>query len=293
MAYKKVEVIEARGIFLNIRIRMWGARSKVEEGKIDLPPDIVRATQDLLTEEDSNETLKKLRKIKTTDIAKFIRNNALPCPIIAFDMIRRDSVSKANEFLKQKQKEFYALVDEIDIEKCKENFKKKHPKFYRPEKYPSERFFKSHFEFTWSFHELKPSDVMKDTAPKVFEEEQKRWKKVIRKMQDDTIQIVAAEINMRVKNLKAMCSDKKRISQRTINGLNSLLEKWDELWSGFVSSAALKDAIKNIRTNIADLEAEDLRFDTKTKKQIKKVTNEILNTVKTEMETVGKRSLIY
>jgi len=292
MKYKKVEVVEARGIFLNVRIKMWGARSKVQEGKLDLPADIIRATQDLLTAEDVEETLELLRKEKS-EVLSFVRRNSLSFGIIGFDMVQRERVSDINEFLTEKQKKFYSLVDAIDIEKCKENFKKKHPKFYRPEKYPSERYFKSHFEFTWSFKDLKPSEALKEIDPNVYKEEEERWKADIRVMQEDTVRLIASEINLRINNLKDMCSDKKRVSQRTINGLNSLLEKWDDLWSGFISSDSLKKAIKEIRTNIKDLEADDLRTDEDLKKKIKSSAKAILDTVKVEIETVGKRKLVY
>jgi len=289
----KVQKVNTEGIFLNVKIRMWGASSKVEKDKLgSLPSDIVKATQALILEEDK-EKLEQLGKIKTKVTVTYLNSVSFPFPVLGFVMVPRERVMEIDRYLEEVKKEFFEVVDGMDIEKYKENFKAKHPKYYKPNKYPSQKYFRSHFAFEWSFKDLSPSDSLKSIDPKLYKEEQDKFKEDIKQMEEDTINLISNDILMRVNNLKDMCSGKKRISQRTINGLESLLEKWDMLWKGFISNDALKEAIAKIKENIVDLNADDLRFDRAAKRQVKKAVTEIIDTVQTEVENIGKRDLVF
>lgn len=251
-----------RGVMVTLYVRMWGATSRVDNADVmdaDVPTEVVRAVQDLITKEDKAR-LEQLRSIKNEAFG-IIRRYSLPSPIREFYFVGKQFISTVNENLLDLQVRYMDIAKEVasNIKKMEENFSKAYPQMYKKDKYPTESRLLSIFQFKFNFRVLGVPDQLSDLSPELYKEETNKLKQEFRSMGEDIKNMVATEFFKRIETLKGQCENNK-VNMLTLQSLNDFLGKFEEIYDGFVFHSKLKEAIKDIREYVEDSDSEMFKY---------------------------------
>lgn len=283
-----------QGVLINFRKGGWGARAKVDVEKLggEIPEDIIRATQDLLLEEDK-ELLREIRR--TMNLGKrWVIKNSMPFPIESFRFIPKGKVAEAEEYLKDISQKTSQLVGVLveKLDKAKANFKKKYPKHYRPERYPSSDQLKYIFYIKWSFRQFAPDLTMKEFAPEVYEQEMQRFREEINDMKQMTASAIGNAIIGRIDRLRRQCTDDK-INARTINGINKFLDQFENEWDGYIAHQELKKIFADIKKYVAKNSSDILKDNEKVREEVGKKMEKIVGDLEKIPNVKLKRKMIF
>lgn len=269
------------GCLIHLNVGIWGAKAKVKddiyEEEVKKDKDILRTTQDLLGSE-GQKLLKEIQAIYH-ETYNYVKSNSLPCPIRSLQFIPKDKIVEIDEYLQGQKDKFTEKVKEFieNYASFQEAFKKKtNKKLYRPEKYPTVERLKGTFYFYWSFRILSVPEKSGMLSPSIYKREVEKAKGEIQEIVNMTMDVVKTEFIKKINRLKEFTSDGK-IPKKTVNSVGRLLEKYDELWSGFIGQNELKEVVENIRKEMGkiDTDNEDSSYVKKVTKTLGKITESL------------------
>lgn len=278
----------SNGVLLHCEIRMWGASAKLDSGLLAqlgisdrLLLDQISAVRSVLTKE-GNELLGQYRTIKS-EVKSWIFRNSLPFPVEGFVFVPKTLIERCDNYLKQRQEEAQMIVDTICpmIKQLEADYAAKFPKLYDASKYPSESSLRNHFAFRWTFRVFAPpSEQMMVLPPNVYKEEVERFKQDINRMRTMTLSAVGNALLDRVKSLSEQCEND-AVKTNTVESVKRFLERFDEVFSGFVSNEKLQQLIGSVKeymdgTDASMLSADD-EFRSVVGAKMKEVVSEIKN----------------
>jgi hypothetical protein len=286
--------IFAEGVLVSLRTRLWGATGRLESSMYEVNDETldkkeVHATMSLLKDTSLIDAMRLTR----TKAKNFIKVNSIYFPDANFDFIPKHKIEEVAEVLERYQKEFFGYGDDlIDVlEELKANFKKEHPALYNAAKYPHPDTLRRTFEFKYVFRIFSAPDKELGTiSASMYKKEMKKWKEDIDSMKEETAKVVCKEIADRIDALKEGCETGK-ISQLTIKSINGMLEKFDDIWSGFVTEKDVKKMIDDVKLYLDGTDAEMLRYDDDFRSMVANKAGKIADQLENKGYKVSDRSL--
>lgn len=256
--------IFAEGILVSLRTRLWGATGRLESSMFEVNDDTIDkkeiyASMSLLKNTSLIDAMRQQRE----GAKRYIKANSIYFPDASFDFIPKHRIEEVADTLERYRERFFEYGYEL-IETLKDleaQFQKAHPKLYSPGKYPSRERLRNMLEFEYVFRVFSaPDKELGVISPTIYKREMEKWKRDMESMKEQTAKAVCKEIATRIDALKEGC-ETGRISQSTINSINGVLEKFDQLWSGFVNEKEVKKMIDDVKLYMEGTDAEMLRYD--------------------------------
>jgi hypothetical protein len=295
------EEFYSKGVLIFPKIRKWGGTAKLtEELSAELfgdDVDVLRATQDLMRKED-RDLLEAMGTIKNKALG-FIYRNSIATPLENFFFIPKTKeivedgevkmenlIEVVNQGLKMYQGQYFELADEFceKSEEIEKRFAKAKPKLYRPEKYPSKKEMRRRFMFGWSFEEIAPA---KNLPPEMLKQEVENFRGFIQEMKSNTTRAFKVAV---IERMQALSNGKK--SQATINSINSLMDKFDNLYADFIDDSMLKSMASEIKDYMKGTDAGMLRADDDFSDMVSDMAKKVVKNVK-KVEDSGERFLDF
>jgi hypothetical protein len=194
---------------------------------------------------------------------RYIQNNSIYFPEKGFNFIPKSRIEAVDEQLQKFKGEYLGYGKEL-ILKLKEKeaeFAKAHPKLYNPAKYPNESQLESTIKFDYVFRVFStPNKELGIISPAIYKREMVKFKSDIEEMKSQTTQIVCKELINRIEALKNQCESGK-INQATVNSIQTILQRFDNVWSNFIGEEDIKKMIEEVKLYMDGTDAEMLRWD--------------------------------
>lgn len=238
------------GVLCSLKIGKWEARAKINTDKLgkNIPSDIIRGSQDLI---EDKSLLHEIRKIKQ-NAKNTLLNNSLPFPIDNVFFVPKSKIQDLNDSFEAYRKEYNKVIEKFvqNYLKLKRSFKRKYPKYFNENKYPSKQRIKAKFYFYWNFFNIDiPNKKTSILPPSLYQKEVKKFKGMVSQIEYLTINVVSEKLLQRVKTLEKQCKEGK-INKLTLNSIDCFLEKWEDLWSGYVDEKRLNEIIKELKKEV-------------------------------------------
>jgi len=253
--------IYEKGCMIFFKTRFWGATKALSESQLgDLPSEIVNASRDLLIETNKLEAVRGILGEART----FIKSNTMPFPIPGVDFISKNRISIVDSGLKIRKEWAVEAVEDLTsvLEVAKRRYKEKFPELYSESNYPTALQLKDNLIFEWNFRIISPPG--KDLAilsPEVYDAEVSSFKRQIKDFEESLISIVAAEFYNRIDKLRDQCIGTGDISQATIKSTKRVIEKFNNIYDGFISHDQLNGMIKDVSIYLDGTEASMIKAD--------------------------------
>jgi hypothetical protein len=119
---------------------------------------------------------------------------------------------------------------------------------------------------------------------------QENFKRMAQEMNDLAINAIGNSILKRIEKLKTQCDDEK-INQATINSIEGLLTKWDQIWQDNVDHKKLQSIIKQLKTTMKGVNAERIRSNEHLRDKVSKKMDSISGGLKVIANHKAKRKL--
>jgi hypothetical protein len=286
--------IFSEGVLITLRTRLWGATGKLENSMFEVNDDTIDkkeiyASMSLLKDTSLIDAMRQTR----TGCKNYIKAHSIYFPDANFDFIRKEDIEEVVETVERYKQRFMDYGEDLiamlkDLEK---QFAETHPKLYNPAKYPSEERLKRTLVFEYVLRVFSaPDKEMGLISPSVYKREMEKWKRDIDSMKEETAKAVCKEIADRIDALKEGCETGK-ISQNTVKSINSVLEKFDSLWSGFVEEKDVKKMIDDVKLYLEGTDAEMLRYDDNFRSMVANKAAKIAGELENKGYSVKTRSL--
>lgn len=286
--------IFSEGILVSLRTRLWGATGRLESNMFDIRDDTVdkddiHASMTLLKDTSLISAMRQQRE----GAKRYIKANSIYFPDSNFDFIPKNRIEEVAETLEGYKIRFYEYGEEL-IETLKDleaSFREAHPKIYNSKKYPSRERLRNILEFEYVFRVFSaPDKELGILSPSLYKREMEKWKKDMDSMKEETAKAVCREIAKRIEALKEGC-ETGRISQSTINSINGVLAKFDQLWSGFIDEKDIKKMIDDVKLYIDGTDADMLRYDDNFRGMVAKKAANIASQLEEKGYSASSRSI--
>lgn len=255
----KLEKLQ-EGVLCNLKIGRWNASTKLPKDKLgkEVPKEIVRAMQDLL---EDKSFLKNISTIRRMAKGKLLRHS-IPFPIDGIWFVPKEQIEYLDHQFKQFKEENDRRVDVFiqNYSRLKSNMKKRYPAYYRPEKYPSISSLKRKFYFNWQFFHITLPESGKASvlSPKLYKKEQEKFQGMIKQMEEMSVSLIGQRLLKRIDRLSGQCASGK-ISSATVNSIDKFLQKWNELWSGYIDEKRLRTIMAQLKAQMKQVSADRLK----------------------------------
>jgi hypothetical protein len=236
--------IFTKGILVSLRTRLWGATGKLERNQFSIIDETmdkrtVHASMDLLKDKTLINAMRQTRAAAQ----RFIKANSLPFPEVGMDFVPKGRIQFIAEKLEEYRTEYLNYGEGL-VKKLKEleaEFAEKHPKLYNPAKYPSEAGLRYTIQFEYVFRVFSaPDEALGVISPDMYQREIKKFRADIEKMKENTVGVICKEIKSRIDQLSDQCESGK-VNQATLNGFEGIMDKFKNVWTGFVIEVYLGD----------------------------------------------------
>jgi hypothetical protein len=276
------------GVLVHTEFRAWGATAKLDDEQLpdELPPEIVRAVRDLLTPEGM-ALLKDFNRVRN-EAKGWLYRNSLPFPVQGMVFVRKSRLEQTDERLQAFQAQALEIAEEFikQVKVLEEQYAQEYPKFYDPAKYPSEAQLRSRFVFRWSFRSFEPPDSkFAVLSPDMYKREVDKFNSDIRWMRDATSKMFAKAVIDRLGELKKQCEDGTVYSQ-TVDSVNALIDKFDNLFTGYVSKDSLVKLMDDVKLYMQGTDAEMLRADDDFRAVVGRKMDSVVDTFVKESGTI-------
>jgi len=272
----------------------WSAATGASDSEMgNLPVEIIRGVKSLLTE-DGKERLRNLNSIMN-EAKGFISRNSMPHPIPTLDFVPKHKIEFVDEGLRQRQINASACFEELveNYESAKLDYKKRYPDHYQPEKYPTVSRLRAGFVFEWSFRVFtSPSKEMSVLPASLYKEEVAKFKSEVQEMKDMAVDAIGKELLKKVNSLKEQCSSE-NVATATVNSVHNFLDKFDDLWDGFVAHKELRKMIQELKNYMDGTDAEMLRADDSFRNMVEKKMTKIADQLTVDDGILAERSLDF
>lgn len=280
------------GALCSLKMGRWDARAKIDVKKLGktIPEEIVRASRDLIADREILGELGANRR----ECKRKLLNNSVPFPVDGvFFIPDRERIVKLDSFFTEKREKNSELVENLisNLSKLERDFKKRYPEYYDPSKYPSEARIRAKFYFWWNFFQITPPDGNSGIlSPKMYKREAEKFKRMIQEMEEMTITLASNMISKRLNKLKEQC-DSEKFNAGTINSINRLLGRWQELWSGHVDDKKFRSVMNSLRVQMKKTTSDRLKDNEDFRRKTEEKIGRILEDLKVVPDYKMKRRL--
>lgn len=287
----KLEKLQ-EGVLCNLKIGKWNASAKLPKDKLgkDVPREIIRAMQDLI---EDKKFLKDISTIRRMAKGKLLRHS-IPFPIDGIWFVPKDQIEYLDHQFKQFKEENDKRVDVFikNYSKLKASMRAKYPDYYRPEKYPSIPSLKRKFYFNWQFFHisLPKSGKASVLSPKMYRKEQEKFQGMIKQMEEMSVSLIGQRLLKRINRLSGQCASGK-ISSATVNSIDKFLDKWNELWSGYVDEKRLRTIMIQLKSQMKTISADRLKDSEDLREEIGNQMDKLMSKLKDIPNISLKRKL--
>lgn len=279
------------GSMCNLKIGRWDASAKLPKDKLGkgIPKEIIRAMQDLV---DDRTLLKDLATIRRTAKGELMRHS-IPFPVDGVWFVPKEHIPYLDDRFSELKEENDDRVETLiaNYGKLKSRMKKKYPSFYRKDKYPSVAELRKKYYFNWNFFNIGlPNGKASVLSPKMYRREQRKFAGMIKEMEEMTVNLVANRLVRRIKKLSSQC-DSGKINAGTVNSIDRFLNKWDELWSGYVDETKMKSIMRQLRSQMKKVDTESLKDSEELREQLGGKISGMISKIKSIPNVQLKRKL--
>jgi hypothetical protein len=269
-----------KGCLIILQTRFWGATKKIDDDDLgDLPPAIVKASKDLLINTGKLEAVRGI----LGEAKRFIAKYAMDFPLPAVKFIGKNKIELVDAGLRSRKEYAEEAVEDLinSLEYEKAAYKAKYPEMYEESNYPTPAQLRENFKFTWKFRTIAPpGKELGVLSPEIYQQEVLRFRSEMKEFQDSLISLVASEFYTRIDKLKEQCLTGE-ISGSTLKSIHTVLEKFDDVWSGVISNDTITKMVDEVRlyldgTDTGMLKADD-EFREMVQESLQEVTNLIVN----------------
>jgi len=276
--------IFAEGILVSLRTQLWGATGKLEDDGFELTDETldkkqVYASMSLLKDTSLIEAMRQCR----AEAKRIIKVNSIYFPEKGFDFIPKGRIEFVDEQLQRCRGECLGYRKELvlKLKTLEADFAKAHPKSYDPAKYPSESQLEKMIKFEYVFRVFDaPDKELGVISPELYKREVEKVKADIAEMKAQTAKAVCKEMMNRIDVLREQC-ETGNLNQATINGINTFLERFETVMSGFVTGKDIQKMVEDVKMYIDGTDADMLRYDDNFRQMVAnkaaKITNQLEN----------------
>ena len=220
-----------------------------------LPVEITRAMQDRLDRSLLKERLTLKSKIKT-----FIDNNSIAHPIPGLTFVPKEKIQTVDESLREFQEQDKNIIDRFLIEypRLQREFELKYPEYYNPKHYPPAAQLRQKFEFTWRFFQLSIPENSGILTPEIYEAEKEKFQNEMEQWRRMILNEVGNAFMTRLDSL-ILQEEKGTMNAGTMNAVNNFLDKFDNLWSGFVFSEEMRKLVGDLKQYAGTVERDRIK----------------------------------
>jgi len=250
----------SEGVLCSFQTGFWSASAKLDNNKLgkEVPKKIVRAMQDLLDDklliQDIYTVLRQAKYL--------VMNNSLPFPIDAVTFVPKHKVPEINDGLLEFQEELDERIESLinKYDSLKKKFKAKYPKFYDENRYPSKEQLRRRYYMRWRFFQIGiPDQNATELDPQQYKREVEKFKDMVKEMEEMTVTLIGNEVLTRIEKLHKQCETGEGLHGKTVNSINRLIEKWDDLWKGHVDDKKMKMIIARLRKEMSKVTIDRLK----------------------------------
>jgi hypothetical protein len=273
------------GVLISFRSRMWGATGKLADDKYSLvdetiDPKKVKASIELLNDTSILDDMRSVRG----QAVRLISLNSIYSPDKGLHFIRKSRIEYVYDRLSDYKKQFEELGEAL-ISKLKElekDFATKHPQLYNPDKYPSDQTLRRiiKFEFVLRVFTV-PDKELGIISPEIYKKELEKAKNDIEEMKQFTTNEVCKEIMNRISILKEQC-ETGNVSQATLGGFQTFIERFENVWDGFIGEADVQKMLEDIRLYLQDTDADMIRYDDEFRQMVANKSAKIAKSLETK-----------
>lgn len=268
-----------KGCLIVINSRFWGASKKLEKDQIgNLPPEIVKATFDLLADRSRLDHIKSIM----SEAKRFVSIYSMDFPIRSVKFVRKNNTVMIDNYLKTAKGRVLDglenLLDEIDY--LKDDFHEKFPQYYKESNYPTREQLRANLVFDWQFILIglpdKGSGIL---SPEIYEQELAKTKRNFKDFNDSLISTVAKEFYERIDKLREQCITGS-INTATVKSIHNVLDKFSNVWDGCFIQEDLQKMISGIKEYMDGTDGDMLRASDDLRKMVGDKMSEIVSEIK-------------
>ena len=249
------------GALCQLKIGRWDASIRMNKDKLGkkVPKEIVRAMQNLVTDEDKY-LLDDLTSVRRAT-KNLLVNNSLPFPVNGVFWVTKEKIVELDAAFEE-AKGIYFERREILKRKLpliKRKFAKRYPDYYDASFYPKSHELDKKYYFTWNFfHFVVPDKKTEVLSPAMYKREQAKFQAMVTEMEEMTVNLIGNELLKRIETLRNQCEND-TINAGTVNSIERFMDKWRTLWEGHVDNQKLKGIMKSLRVQMARTSTEKLK----------------------------------
>jgi hypothetical protein len=278
-------------VLCNLQFNRWTASAKLPKELLgdDVPKEIVRGMQDLIPD---RTLLKDIATIRRTAKGELMRNS-VPFHIDGIWLVPKELVTGLDDRFTELGEEDKSRVEKFlkAYPKLKTAMKKKYPKYYRKDKLPSTTELRKRFNFSWQFFQLTLPDPESGILdPKLYKREVAKVKRMVADIEEMTLNLVANRLTKRIKKLSSQCENGK-INKATVDSVDRFLDKWDELWSGFVDDKRMRTIMASMKRQMKSASADRLKDNEDFREKVGDKLDNVISKLKKRSDLHLKRRL--
>lgn len=279
------------GVLCQLKIGRWGASVRLSKDKFgkDLPKEIIRGMQDLV---DDRSLLQELLTLKR-EAKRELVNCSIAFPVDNVFWVPKKKIEHLDARFAEIQEQYAEKTEELvgSMNKLKNQFRRKYPKFYSPEKYPSKDQVRAKYYFNWRFFQFQLPDKKGGIlTAEMYKREQEKFQAMAKEMNEMAINVIGNTLLKRIEKLQEQCEGDK-INAATLNSMERFLGKWDDLWKDNVDSSKLKGVMRTLRIQMKKTSANGLRSDEDFRGQVAKKMEKVAKQIKAIPDFKLKRKL--
>lgn len=283
-----------KGMMIAVHAGSYGGRRKLDKTQLQgLPTEIVRGVHDIFDKE-FKDILRDIERYNG-ETRSTIRNRSIPFPIDGVYFVASDKIESMIEYIEEREAGRKELVEKAinNYDEAVERFAQEYPEFYEKakSKYIDKYRLNDRYYFNYQLIKISAPDQAL-ISPEQYKKEVEKFKETVNQMKGEVLATIYEELVHVTKRLKKQCTDGKP-NQRTLNNLNTFLERIDDTYSDFLDRKDMKATIKKIKAQILGVEADQLRESEDAKEEFRKGISGILDEIKAMPDIPLKRAIEF
>jgi hypothetical protein len=254
-----------------------------------LPVEITRAMQDRLDRSILKERLTLKSQVKT-----FIENNSIVHPIPGLTFVPKAKIQMVDNKLKEFRDQDENVIDRFLIEypRLQREFEQQYPKYYDPGHYPPAAKLRQKFEFAWRFFQLSIPENSGILTPEIYEAEKEKFQKEMEQWRRMILSEVGNSFMIRLDSLIQQ-EAKGTMNAGAMNAVNNFLEKFDNLWDGFVFSEEMRKLVGDLKQYAGTVERDRIKDNPVMQKDIAAKAKELSERLQSVPDVNLKRAIDF
>lgn len=238
----------------------------------------LRASKELVDKSIFEEINSVFAKIRTTVISY-----SLPFPIDGFYLCPKASVMKLCEELDALIEKVPGILDNLQetytegIEEAKEELG---IEFFNQEDYPPN--IRDKFKISYRLLDLKPSEGVKEFDPKLYKEEENKFKNMMEETRNECITFLRQGFLQVLQSVTDSVTNKQRIRQDSVDKIEKFFNEFNT--KNIFQDKQLENVLKEARNVMFGVSAEDIRNSEALKEKIQKEIKTVTESLQEVME---------